>query len=96
MAIGDVKQGYANALAPNDYLEIQPPAGEEWIIHNIYYSNSVGFRIVYPGGTLPFDSDSGNGARLGMVFHVTNTQYLRITNQYSTGINVAFDGVQTK
>jgi hypothetical protein len=95
MAAGDVKSDL-QAVSNGGNLVIQPPSGEEWVIHNIYYSQPVTFQIMRSPNTISFDSDSTNGARLGTVFHLTNGQYLRILNNYAGTNNIGYDGVQTK
>lgn len=95
MAIGDVKSGMTNIAQGGSYT-IQPPAGEEWVIHNIYYQQGVAFRVVSGAGVLLFDSDTSAGARLGVCFHLTNSQYMVILNSYAGTNLVAYDGIQTK
>lgn len=95
MAVGDVKSSLAT-LAAGGLWNIQPPVGEEWVIHNVYYAQPISFRIAGGGSTIKFDSDTTSGARLGAVFHVTNSQYLQILNDFSGENKVAYDGIQTK
>lgn len=95
MAQGDVKSDI-QAIANGGMLVIQPPLGEEWIIHNVYWGQGVTLRMVKGANVIGFDTDTTNGARLGMVFHLTNTQYLQILNAYAGNNNIGYDGVQTK
>ena len=95
MAQGDVKSDL-QTIANTGILTIQPPAGEEWIIHNIYYTQAVSFRLAKSGTFLAFDSDNGAGARFSMGIHLTNTQYLQVLNTYAGNNVIAYDGVQTK
>jgi hypothetical protein len=95
MAVGDIKADL-QAIANGGMLVIQPPTGEEWVIHNLYWSQSVTVRICKGANVIGFDSDSSTGARLGTVFHLTNTQYLQILNNYAGNNNIGYDGVQTK
>ncbi len=95
MAQGDIRSDLQNIVA-SGMLTIQPPAGEEWIIHNLYYTGQVQIRLVKGGNYLMFDSDTSSGARLGMVFHLTNGQYMQILNTGASAINIAYDGITTK
>jgi hypothetical protein len=96
MAVGDVKAGLFQIVGLNNTAEIKPPAGEEWVIHNLYYNYACEFQMVEGTTVIPFDSDTSSGARLGMVFHLTNTHFLRIKNNQGLTLNFAYDGVQTK
>jgi Tfp pilus assembly protein FimT len=96
MAQGDVVSGLTAAVANNGTVNIQPGAGVEWVIHNIYYSGAVEYYMVNGANTIKFDSDSANSARLGAVFHLNNTQYLQMKNVSGGTANIAYDGVQTK
>jgi hypothetical protein len=95
MAVGDVKADLQSVTNGN-YLEIRPVAGEEWVIHNIYYSGQVQLYRHNGTSSIQFDTDSSSGARLGAVFHCTNGQFLRVINNAGATINIAYDGVQTK
>lgn len=93
MAQGSVVNGSAVLISGNVYT-IQPPAGVEWSIHNIYYTGAIQYSIVDNGNTVSnFDSDTGAGARLGSTFNLNNTHYLQITSLISGNI-VSFDGRQ--
>lgn len=96
MAQGDVKKGLSS-ITTNAVLNIQPPAGEEWVIHNVYYNQgTVEFNITDGTNVLKFDTDTTPGGRFSAVFHVTNTQWLQIKNTATTSTLIGYDGVQTK
>jgi hypothetical protein len=95
MAQGDVKSDL-QTIANTGILTIQPAPGEEWVIHNIYYTQAVSFRLAKSGTFLSFDSDTAAGARYGVNIHLTNTQYLQVLNTYAGNNVIAYDGVQTK
>lgn len=98
MALGDVKSGISTlAAGTTNVYTIQPPTGEEWVIHNLYYS--AGMEMSMTNGTLilPFDTDGSAGARLGAMFHLTNGYYMTIRNtSASASVIVSYDGIQTK
>lgn len=99
MAVGDVKSGIAT-LSAGGVLDIKPPVGEEWIIHNLYYdANGFKMEFIMTNGTIdiPFDNDNSIGARMGMVTHVTNSYYLKVRNSSAGAVmKIAYDGIQTK
>ena len=95
MAVGDVKSGL-NSVSANGYLTIQPPSGEEWVIHNIYHESDI--ALIFTDGTneLTFDEDNGRGVYARYSFHVTNSRYLKVKNTDSSAKLIGYDGVQTK
>lgn len=96
MALGDAKTGFVS-LAAGDTLDIKPPVGEEWIIHNLYYNGPVELSRTNGVDNLKFDNDTASGARLGYFFHNTTDVWLRVKNAHATAVVlVSFDGVQTK
>lgn len=96
MAVGDAVASMSAAVANNGTVNIQPGSGVEWVIHNTYYEGAVEFYIVNGANTIKFDSDTTFGARLGAMYHLTNTQYLQIKNVSGGAIDIAYDGIQTK
>lgn len=95
MAIGDVRSGISS-ISSNGFLNIQPPSGEEWVIHNIYHEDSV--ELYFSDGTnnLLFDAEQGVGYWAWYEFHVTNSRYLRVKNVTASAKLIGYDGVQTK
>lgn len=84
------------------FIDINPSAiglatGSEFIIHNLYYNNPVAFAI-WDGTTLvPFDGDTGNGARQDLYIHCNANQWLRVyNNNVAFSLQVSFDGIQTQ
>lgn len=96
MAAGDVVSGFSTSVANNGFMTIQASTGQEWVIHNIYYAGAVEFYVTDGTNSIKFDSDTGAGARLGGVFHVTETKYLQVKNVAGTTAHLAYDGIQTK
>jgi hypothetical protein len=78
------------------YLDIRPPAGEEWVIHNITYNAAV--ELFFTDGINhigPIDSDVGPGW-INSNFHVTNTAWYRVRNVSGAVQLIGYDGIQTK
>jgi hypothetical protein len=95
MAVGDVKSGISS-IAPNAYLDIRPPAGEEWVIHNIYHTSDVQLELYDGTNSLIFDTDTGAGVYAKYAFHVTNSIRIRVKNISASAQLIGYDGVQTK
>lgn len=96
MAVGDVSQFGPTSVANNSYLDLQPSAGVEVTVHNIYYAGAVEFYYYDGTNQIMFDSDTGAGARLGYVYHCTNSKRVRVKNVSGGSIYIAADGIQTK
>lgn len=94
MAVGDVVQGLSSITTGN-YLDIQPTAGAEWVIHNVMWDKAV--EVYFSDGTnnLKLDIDTSYGGRIGTVFHCTNSKYYRIKANGATTL-IGYDGVVTK
>jgi len=95
MAVGDVKNGLSN-VAAGDYLDIRPPVGEEWVIHNIYHANDIQLELYDGTNSLIFDTDAGAGVYAKYAFHVTNSIRIRVKNTSTSAQLIGYDGVQTK
>lgn len=97
---GQVAKGNVSALATNGTFNIQPPAGTEWSIHNIYYSQTVSMSIM-DGTTSPVSSGpmyvdvNGAGSVLSGTFNLTNDHYIQVTNTGASASNISFDGKVT-
>lgn len=97
MALGDVVADLSSVAASGGVLDIRPPSGSEWIIHNIYYDQgSIEYYKADGTNELLFDQDSSSGGRLGIQIHCTNGQWVRLKNMGSASVLIAYDGVQTK
>lgn len=86
--------GGTQSIAASGTYDIKPASGE-WVIHNIYYNNQLKFSMTDGTNVVDFDSDTGQGARMGMTTHASSTYWLRITNTGSTALLIAYDGMQT-
>jgi hypothetical protein len=95
MAVGDVKNGLSNVVA-GDYLDIRPPVGEEWVIHNIYHASDIQLELYDGTNSLIFDTDAGAGVYAKYAFHVTNSIRIRVKNTSASAQLIGYDGVQTK
>jgi len=95
MAVGDVKNGLVS-ISANGSAVIQPPSGEEWMIVNITVSGAA--SLYWTDGTTDVLIDSSTGGKTWANFKwfITNTLYLKVVDDSGGGINMVYDGVQTK
>lgn len=95
MAVGDI---VADTTSKDDdaYLDVQPGAGAEWVIHNIYYAGAAELYKYDGSNTILFDTTTAGGAHLNVQIHVNNTDYLRIRNVSGGAAIVGYDGIITK
>jgi len=96
MAVGDVKSGL-NSVSAGGSLDIRPPSGEEWVIHNIYHEYDIDLAFTDGTNELVFDTDTGAGVYAKFCFHVTNSLWIRVKNKDDSSSRlIGYDGVQTK
>jgi hypothetical protein len=95
MAVGDVYSGISS-IAAAGYLDIQPSAGVEVVIHNIYHESDVQIEFYDGTNSLIFDTDAGAGVYAKYAFHVINARRIRVKNTVATTKLIGYDGMQTK
>lgn len=95
MARGDTVAGLSSINAAAT-LTIQPGAGIEWIVHNIYHEAEVELKVVESTNELLFDSDTEKGSWNAYFFHLTNTHYLKVKNTNVGAKLIGYDGIVSK
>ena len=83
------------AKSSGEYIDIHPDGTEEWVVHNIYHSGDAALFAVRSGLEIRIDDQTGPNAWVAHVFHVTNTQYLRLKDWSGASQNMGYDGVCT-
>jgi hypothetical protein len=98
MAAGDVFQEGPTSITDGSWLDIQPAASVEWVIHNVYVPEGTSVDFEYYDGTniITFDSDDIDGSRFNQNWHVTNGTRVRIQNTSGATAFLAADGIVTK
>lgn len=99
MAAGDVFSLIPTSVAAGATYDVQPSAGVEAVIHNLYWPQSTNsIQLYWKDGTntILFDSETVAGGRFNAHYHVTNAKWLGIKNTTAGAVLVAYDGVQTK
>jgi hypothetical protein len=95
MAIGDIVHGMSD-VAAGSALTIQPGAGVEESIHNIYHAAEVELYIVEGANELLFDDASAKGSWSAYFFHLTNTHYIKVKNTNAASKLIGYDGIVSK
>jgi hypothetical protein len=95
MAKGDAAVGLSSVNAAATKT-IQPGAGVEWIIHNIYHEAEVELKVVEGATELLFDSAAAKGSWSAYFFHLTNTHYLKVKNTNAGAKLIGYDGIVSK
>lgn len=98
MAAGDAFTVTPTSTANSATLAIQPGAGVEAVIHNVYGPTGSAYTLAWTDGSNPvtFLSMPAGGGALNLQCHVTNTRYLLLTNTSGATAYFAADGMTTK
>jgi hypothetical protein len=97
MASGDAVNGLAS-VGSGAYLTIQPGAGVEWIIHNIFVpdGSSSGVEVYAWTGATFILIATITSSMLTHNFHVTNTYYMKLKNLAGGALYLGYDGIVVK
>jgi hypothetical protein len=98
MAAGDAYIKAPTSTGNGSYLDLQPSAGVEVVVHNIYVGTGVAYEVYYSDGTnniLALTMPSGGGA-LNLQMHCSNSFYVRVKNTSGGTVYLAADGMVTK
>ena len=91
MAIGDVVSALSS-ISSGSFLTIQPGAGVEWIIHNIYFNDAIEVHVYDGSNSVRFRTFVDPGIFPWVNFKVTNSRYLRVKAANVTTL-IGYDGV---
>jgi len=95
MAIGDAINTLSS-VATDSYLDIQPGAGVEWIVHNVLVAETATIELYITDGTNEEKVISSTGGLLDYHFHTTNSIYYRVKNTSGSTEYIGFDGIISK
>lgn len=96
MAAGDAIDGVSASVAASGNCVIQPGAGVEWCVHNVFCGQNCDVYFVNGSVEIKFDSMTAPGAWIGQTFFLTNSYYLKIVNTSASAGYYGWTGVQTK
>lgn len=88
--------GDLQSIAAEAVLTIQPGAGIEWIIHNVYHEDSAELYLVEGANELLFGSDTAKGSWSAYFVHLTNSHYLKVKNKAVSAKLIGHDGIVSK
>lgn len=92
MAKGDIVSGLSE-IAAGATMTIQPEAGREVVIHNIYHDGEAEIYIVESALELLFDISGSKGAWSAYFFHLTHDHYLKVKNTNAATKLIGYDGI---
>ena len=95
MAKGDVVASVSSVNAAATKT-IQPGAGIEWVVHNIYNEAEVELKVVEGSNELLFASSGAKGSWSAYFFHLSNTHYIKVKNTNAGAKLIGYDGIVTK
>lgn len=94
MARGQAFAGGPTTVTDTSFLTIQPSAGLEAVIHNLYLpAAGSGYELHWYDGSTSEKIDTLSGSLYNCLFHVTNARYLRVKNVSGASRNCGWDGV---
>jgi hypothetical protein len=96
MARGDAITAALSSVAAGAFLDMQPSAGVEWVIHNISAPTTATIEVHYGSSAASVCTMQVTGGVMGVFFHCTNTTYYRVKNAGDTAVDVGYDGMVTK
>jgi hypothetical protein len=96
MAAGDAYQLAPATVTDTSYMTLQPSAGVEVVIHNIYAPDGSAFSIHIYDGTDDINIGSFVTSALNLQLHATNSSYVRVQNNSGASIIMSADGMTTK
>lgn len=95
MAKGDTVASISSVAAAA-VKTVQPGAGIEWIIHNVYHEAEVELYVVEGANKLLFDDAAAKGSWSAYFIHLTNTHYLEVKNTNAGAKLIGYDGIVSK
>lgn len=84
------------SIGAGSYLDIQPAAGSEAVVHNIYHEGGIEIYRYDGTNNLLFATAPDGGVYAYYAFHVGNTDRIRVKNTESAAKLIGFCGVYTK
>ncbi len=85
--------GAISEVAPDAYLDIKPPSGTEYVIHNITVDEGASFELYFSNGTLDINIESGTMSIVDVHYHASNALYYRVKNTSDATVKMGYDGV---
>lgn len=93
---GDVMTAVPASVAQAGSMTIQPAAGDEWEINNIYSGEGIKVEVYRTDGTHPIKILTTDEGVLNTVIRVTNTNYITVKNVSGKAAYMSYDAQATK
>ena len=96
-AVGDMFDAMTS-IANGAYIDIQPAASHEVVIHNIYWVTGSDVEVYrYDGANeVKMQPTNNDGLIAFYAFHCNNTRRIRVKNISGAPMYIAYDGIYTK
>jgi hypothetical protein len=95
MAVGDIVSDL-QTITTGAYLDIQPAAGVEWVINNIYHDADVTIEFYNGTNSLVFSTEPSAASVSFVNFRCNNTRRIRVKNTNAASKLIGYDGIITK
>jgi hypothetical protein len=95
VAVGDVVSD-KQSIATGAFLTIQPSAGVEWQINNLYHQSACELYFSDVTDDILIDSHPGAGRWSFESLRANNTIYFKLKNLDPASKVLGYDGVRTK
>lgn len=96
MAAGDAYIVSPVSTADTSNLDLQPSAGVEVVVHNIYLPEGTKVELYYYDGSDTIKHLTTYTSLYNVQFHCTNSVYIRVKNVSGAAAILAADGMTTK
>jgi hypothetical protein len=96
MAAGDAYVKEPATVTDTSFMDLQPSAGVEVVVHNISIPEGTAHELYMYDGTDSILVMSFNSALLNMQLHCTNSVYYRVKNVSGASRIAGADGMTTK
>lgn len=96
MAAGDAYVKTPTSTADTANLDLQPSAGVEVVVHNVYVPEGTKVELYYYNGSDTIKHLTTYTSLYNCQFHCTNSVYIRVKNVSGSAAILAADGMTTK
>ena len=96
MAAGDAYIVAPATVTDTNHMDLQPSAGVEVVVHNIYLPEGTKCELYYYDGADTIKHLTTYTSLYNTQFHCTNGSYIRVKNVSGSSAILAADGMTTK
>lgn len=96
MAAGDAYFLGPSSIAAGSFLDVQPSAGVEAVVHTIYHEGAIEIHQYDGTNSILAEVLDGAGLESNLTCHVANGTRIRIKNTEAGAKLIGVDGMTTK